>query len=181
MSGKKQPHNSDVETISGSGEASELSTLRQILFGAAQADIDERLAALEQKMLKRFAQSDDTTRRELKALSDEMHKGIDAVYQQVSSVDKQYDDKTNEIQNYAERLASELELSEANQKQEHDELQQRLDSAVQALTEKYDARFAQALEKLEQVTYELSSSKTDRKTLARLLATMAINLETDEQ
>jgi hypothetical protein len=37
------------------------------------------------------------------------------------------------------------------------------------------------MEQLSSVSNELHSSKTDRKTLAKLLATMATNLEDDEQ
>lgn len=181
MSGKEQQHTADVESLSTTAETTELTTLRQIVFGAAQADIDQRLAALEKIMLERFAESQSKTDSKLNAISEEMHKHVDELHLQLSSVDKQYDEKTTELQGYSDRLASELEMSDTNQKQDHDELAKRLDDAVQTLTAKYDARFAEALQKLEQVTKELSSSKTDRKTLAKLLATMAVNLETDEE
>jgi ABC-type transporter Mla subunit MlaD len=82
---------------------------------------------------------------------------------------------------YADKLASELEMSDTSGKQDSDELHSRLDKEVQALTEKYDAKLAEALQKLNQVTQELGSSKTDRKTLAKLLATVASNLETDQE
>ena len=43
----------------------------------------------------------------------------------------------------------------------------------------FSKRHQELLEKLQQVTSELSESKTDRKTLANLLSTMATNLATD--
>ena len=100
--------------------------------------------------------------------------------EKVNSVDQHHEDKTSELQSYADKLSSELEMSDAAGKQDSDELHNRVDKEVAQLTEKYDARFAEALERLDQVTKELSSTKTDRKTLAKLLATMAVNLETDE-
>lgn len=100
--------------------------------------------------------------------------------EKVNSVDQHHEDKTSELQSYADKLSSELEMSDAAGKQDSDELYNRVDKEVAQLTEKYDARFAEVLERLDQVTKELSSTKTDRKTLAKLLATMAVNLETDE-
>ncbi|GAC13630.1 hypothetical protein [Aliiglaciecola lipolytica] len=179
----KKSDNKDIveEAVNKSDEtSSELATLRQIVFGAAQADIENRLSVLENKMLERFQQSDQKLAEHVKELNTVMQNGFEDMQNKVNSVDKQYEDKTAELHAYADKLSSELEMSDTNGRQETDELHSRVDKEVALLTEKYDARFAEALERLDQVTKELSSTKTDRKTLAKLLATMAINLETDE-
>ncbi|MEP4891348.1 MAG: hypothetical protein ABJV04_15075 [Aliiglaciecola sp.] len=160
---------------------SELATLRQIVFGAAQADIELKLSQLESKMLERFQQSDQKLAAQVSELNKTMQNGFEELQLKVNSVDKMYDDKTSELNAYADKLSSELEMSDSNGRQETDELHTRVDKEVAMLTEKYDARFSEALERLDQVTKELSSTKTDRKTLAKLLATMAVNLETDEE
>ncbi|MBU2879507.1 MULTISPECIES: hypothetical protein [Alteromonadaceae] len=159
---------------------SELATLRQIVFGAAQADIEHRLSDLESRMLERFQQAEQKLAEHVKDLNKSMHNGFEDLQLKVNSVDKVYEDKTSELNAYADKLSSELEMSDTNGRQETDELHTRVDKEVAMLTEKYDARFAEALERLDQVTKELSSTKTDRKTLAKLLATMAVNLESDE-
>jgi ABC-type transporter Mla subunit MlaD len=71
-------------------------------------------------------------------------------------------------------------MAEANNKQENHVLHVRLDKEIKMLTAKFTEQLNQALDKLTQVSSELNSSKTDRKTLAKLLATVASNLETDE-
>ncbi|MDO6694885.1 hypothetical protein Q4574_16425 [Aliiglaciecola sp. 3_MG-2023] len=171
----------DAPAKSDSNSPSELATLRQIVFGAAQADIELRLSELEHKMLERFQQSDQQLSAKVNELNKSMQSGFDELQLRVNSMDKVYDDKTAELNAYANKLSSELEMSDNNGRQETDELHTRVDKEVAMLTEKYDARFAEALERLDQVTKELSSTKTDRKTLAKLLATMAVNLETDEE
>ena len=59
-------------------------------------------------------------------------------------------------------------------------MEQALDSGSQTLSHNFNEQLDQLKTHLESVSKELSSSKTDRKTLAKLLATMATNLEDDE-
>ena len=162
-------------------ERSELATLRQIVFGAAQHDIEDKIAALEKTMMERFEQTNQLIASEILKLSTTLQKGLDEAHEQTLAVDKCYDDKTAELNGVTDKLFSELEMSDASHKQDNDELHKVLEQAVAELTKKYDAQFTEALTKIEQVTAELSSSKTDRKTLAKLLAAMAVNLETDQQ
>lgn len=160
---------------------SELETLRSIVFGAAKSEIDERISQLEQAMLNSFAEAEKNLNKQVEKIQASLSQGIQTLEHQISSVDQQHDEKSGELKDYADKLASELEMTDASGKQDSDELHSRLDKEVQALTQKYDAKFAEALEKLNQVTQELGSTKTDRKTLAKLLATVASNLETDQE
>lgn len=180
MAGKKL-HNDDTQGNADQAEnISELATLRDIVFGAAKAQLENRLAELEKRMEESFQRAEERVNTHVQELSNAMKKGLDVLTEKVQSVDKYHEDKNTELLTYADKLSSELEMSDTTGRQEVDQLHTRVDTEVAQLTEKYDARFAEALDRLDQVTRELSSTKTDRKTLAKLLATMAINLETDE-
>ncbi|GAA0859591.1 hypothetical protein [Aliiglaciecola litoralis] len=159
---------------------SDLTTLRQIIYGAAKEELEKRVAELERRMEDSFQRAEATVNKQVQELTSAMKKGLEVLTEKVDSVDKHHDDKNTELFTYADKLSSEMEMSDTNSRQDVDQLHTRLDSEVAQLTEKYDARFAEALDRLDQVTRELSSTKTDRKTLARLLATMAVNLESDE-
>ncbi len=118
--------------------------------------------------------------KNINMLQERLDKGLQDMQVLLAEVDNKHEDKASELNAYADKLSSELEMADTNNRQENDELHNRLDKEVAALTKKYDAKLAEALDKLNQVTHELSNSKTDRKTLAKLLATVATNLETDE-
>lgn len=63
--------------------------------------------------------------------------------------------------------------------QDFKNIEQALDNESQSLSRNFNVQLEQLKSHLESVSNELSSSKTDRKTLAKLLATMATNLEDD--
>jgi len=168
---KKQATNPEKQPSSeNQGALSELDTLRNIVFGSAKAELEAQLAQLEQSFKTQFQN---------------MQKSMDThfanINEKINSVDHHHDEKSAELRAYSEKLSSELEMSDSSGRQDTDELHIRVDKEVATLTERYDAGISQALEKLEQVSKELSSSKTDRKTLAKLLATMATNLESDQE
>ena len=148
---------------------SELDTLRNIVFGSAKAELETKLAQMEQSVNIQFQNIQKSLDTHFANLSEK-----------IDSVDRNHDDKNAQLKAISEKLSSELEMSDTNGRQETDELHNRVDKEVAALKERYDEGISQALEKLEQVSKELSSTKTDRKTLAKLLATMATNLEADQ-
>ena len=151
------------------GSLSELDTLRNIVFGSAKAELELRLVQLEQSFNTQFEN-----------MQNSMDAHFEKLNEKINSVDHHHDEKNTELKSYAEKLSSELEMADSNGRQDTDELHNRVDKEVAALTERYEVGISQALEKLAQVSKELSSSKTDRKTLAKLLATMATNLEEDQ-
>lgn len=159
---------------------SELDQLRDIVFGAAKADIDSQLHALKNSMNDGFKKAEQALQSNMQIMQEKLDDGLKDLNALLRENDNRHEDKESELNAYADKLSSELEMADANNRQENDELHSRIDKEVSALTKKYDAKFAEALDKLNQVTHELSNSKTDRKTLAKLLATVATNLETDE-
>ncbi len=169
-----------VEAEQAESTSNELDTLRDIVFGQANRDIQKQLQALREHMDQSFDQFQQNLAKQVSLLQQHLERSEQAFAQQLQQLDQKHEDAEQALQQYADKLSSELEMSDTNSRQDADELHQRVDKEVTALTEKYDAKFVETLAKLEQVTQELSSTKTDRKTLAKLLATMAVNLETDD-
>jgi hypothetical protein len=160
-------------------QVSELDQLRDIVFGVAKADIEQRITSLEHRTDEHFKKMEVQNTANMKTLQAAMEDGFNKLDDQLTHSDQGQDQKNTEITAYADKISSELEMAEANNKQENDELHERLDKEIKLLTAKFTDQLNQALEKLTQVSSELNSSKTDRKTLAKLLATVASNLETD--
>ena len=77
-------------------------------------------------------------------------------------------------------LSSEHEMFASATQQDFKNIEQALDTESQSLTRNFNDELAQLKVHLESVSNDLTSSKTDRKTLAKLLATMATNLEDDQ-
>ena len=80
---------------------------------------------------------------------------------------------------YKAKLKSELEIAETAAKNDNDALEAHVVKELDALDTLFSQRHKELLERLQQVTSELSETKTDRKTLANLLSTMATNLTSD--
>lgn len=171
MASKNKETSIPEEQLSEEGQAtlSELDTLRNIVFGTAKAKLEAQLAQLEQSFNNQFQN-----------MQQSMDTHFATINEKINSVDHHHDEKNAELKAFSEKLSSELEISDTNGHQQTDELHSRVDKEIAALTERYDEGISQVLGKLEQVTKELGSSKTDRKTLAKLLATMATNLEADQ-
>jgi hypothetical protein len=160
--------------------SSELESLRHLVFGAAKSDIEQRISALEQHTEDSFTKIYLALEKNTTSLQTSMREGFNQLEEKLAHADQGQYEKAAELNAYADKISSELEMAETNSKQENDNLHNRLDKEIKTLTVKFTDQLNQALEKLTQVSSELNSSKTDRKTLAKLLATVASNLETDE-
>lgn len=159
---------------------SELDALRDIVFGNAKAELEAHIATLKDETTAAFKHMENELRKNVRAMQAALQDSVEQLTDRLERIDKLHEDKEAELQAYADKLSSELEMTDANSRQENDQLHNRVDQEVSELTKKYDAKLAEAMERLNQVTNELSTSKADRKTLAKLLASMATNLETDQ-
>lgn len=178
MANKQSSHPQDPEK--SSSPTSELDTLRHIVFGAAKADIEQRLSELSQLTTEHFQKLEQQIAQQMKQLHASMDDGLHRLEQQLAVADQHQDKKADELNAYADKISSELEMAETNNKQENDELHQRIDKEIKLMSDSFNEQLQQALSKLNQVSNELNTSKTDRKTLAKLLNTVATNLEADE-
>lgn len=119
----------ETTTKNMSSASLELEQLRQIVFGDAQAALEDQIMAL---------------RKDLAS------------------------------------LASEHEMFATATQQDLKQLEDSLDNESNTLASNFNQQMVELKAHLEKVSNELTSSKTDRKTLAKLLAAMATNLEDDE-
>ena len=182
MADKKSANNTKNQTPSTTESVAltELESLRNIVFGAAKSNIEQRISALEQHTEDSFNKMQLALENNTKSLQSTMREGFNQLEDKLALADQGQDEKAAKLNTYADKISSELEMAETNSKQENDDLHDRLDKEIKTLTEKFTNQLNQALERLTQVSSELNSSKTDRKTLAKLLATVASNLETDD-
>ncbi|MEP0176675.1 MAG: hypothetical protein ABJH28_17235 [Paraglaciecola sp.] len=164
-----------------SNPVSELDSLRNIVFGAAKSEIEQRISALEQQTLDSFKKMELLIEKNAKSLNASMQDGFNQLEDKLALADQGQEQKSAELNAYADKISSELEMAETSSKQETDELHKRIDTEVNELTIKFNHQLEEALAKLTQVSSELNSTKTDRKTLAKLLATVASNLETGDE
>ena len=158
----------------------ELDQLRQIVFGVAEQQLKKQIALtrsdLEQAL---HIQSVSFTNR-LDKMQENINQQFADVEQKMQHLDKTHDENEVVIQKDLASLASEHEMFATSTQQDFKSMEQALDSGSQTLSRNFNEQLEQLKTHLESVSKELSSSKTDRKTLAKLLATMATNLEDDE-
>jgi exonuclease VII large subunit len=169
-----------VNDKEASSEGSELDTLRNIVFGEAKTQLEQRIDGLEKRNQASFDKLEHLLEKNLTALQQKMAEEFQSLENKLAYADQSQDKKAEELNAYADRISSALEMAEANSKQENDELHDRLDRELKSLSDNFTLQLTQAIDKLNQVSSELNSSKTDRRTLAKLLASVASNLETGE-
>lgn len=159
---------------------SELDQLRNIVFGSAKADLDLRILELQSEVRSGFEQAAEMLKLQMSEMYSALQESVGSLEDRIGQVDSHYDYKTTEIDNNLEKLAEEVDANDAKHKQLDDDLHKRIDREIQTVTDQFTQKHNQTIDLLNQVKKELNSSKTDRKTLAKLLATVASNLETED-
>lgn len=158
----------------------ELTQLREILFGQTNRAFKADLASLESRINDNFA----TLNNQLEVQFNDIRKLIDNQVQDLShrleGANSSNSNVQNQLQATTDKLQSELEIAETSAKNDNDALEAHVVKELDSLENVFSKRHQELLERLQQVTSELSETKTDRKTLANLLSTMASNLATDQ-
>ena len=113
-------------------------------------------------------------------MQENINKRFTELEQKLQLFDKNHDDNEASIEKNLASLSSEHEMFTSATQQDFKNIEQASDHESQLLTGNFNEQLEQLKTHLEAVSNELSSSKTDRKTLAKLLATMATNLEDDQ-
>ena len=171
---------SAVTVESASNDAfGELEQLRLIVFGQAKAELETKIELLQENL---SADITDMNKQFTNSLND-LHQNMDTQFKALSvaiaDVDSSREANKAALDDTDSLLASQLEMAENAGKDDADRIHKRIDEEVNKLETTVDASMQNILEQLERVTTDLTSSKTDRKTLAQLLATMASNLDAD--
>jgi predicted nucleic acid-binding Zn-ribbon protein len=175
-----KPSNNVEAEPDDSQAGTELTQLREILFGQTNRAFKADLASLESRINDNFA----TLNNQLEVQFNDIRKLIDNQVQDLShrleGANSSNSNVQNQLQATTDKLQSELEIAETSAKNDNDALEAHVVKELDSLENVFSKRHQELLERLQQVTSELSETKTDRKTLANLLSTMASNLATDQ-
>ena len=170
---KKEPQQNETPV-------NELDQLRQIVFGVAEQQLKKQIALTRSDLEHALNTQSISFSHRLDKMQENINQRFSDIEQQIQHLDKTHDDNELVIQKDLANLASEHEMFATATQQDFKTMEQSLDSGSQTLSRNFNDQLEQLKTHLESVSKELSSSKTDRKTLAKLLATMATNLEDDE-
>ncbi|NRD74213.1 hypothetical protein HQQ94_13400 [Shewanella sp. VB17] len=178
MPNKKNNEKDKQESTSSLGE---LDQLRKIVFGDAQQQLIAKLTKLRSDT----EQAQDTQDKKFSLCIDKMQRDfiykLEELDKRINAVDKMHDDNEADIQKNHENLTCEHEMFAAATREDFKNIDQSLHNESDTLSKTFNDQLEQLKKHLEDVSKDLRFSKTDRKTLAQLLATMAINLEDDQR
>lgn len=158
----------------------ELEQLRQLIFGDAQQQLMTQITTMHHELEKALKAQEQSFSERLSKMQENIEQQFSSVDQRILFFDKTHDEHEASLQKDLTSLASEHEILATATQQDFKNMEQSLDSESNALASNFHEQLEQLKAHLEGVSKELSSSKTDRKTLAKLLATMATNLEDDQ-
>ncbi|UUO23331.1 hypothetical protein FGD67_08975 [Colwellia sp. M166] len=158
----------------------ELDQLRQIVFGAAEQQLKQQIASTRSDIEQALSKQNSSFNDRLVQMQENINKRFTELEQKLQLFDKNHDDNEASIEKNLASLSSEHEMFTSATQQDFKNIEQAIDHESQLLTGNFNEQLEQLKTHLEAVSNELSSSKTDRKTLAKLLATMATNLEDDQ-
>lgn len=175
------PTSDKLSSKTASNEAfNELEQLRLLVFGQAKQQLDARIDALQTQLQEETNMLQTQFNQRITALDEKLAEQHQQVIAQINDLaNVQESDKSELVQSHA-NLSSQLEMAENASKDDSSYIHKRIDDEVSKLEKEVDKATQDILLKLEQVTKELSGSKTDRKKLALLLSTMASNLDADD-
>ncbi|MBO1254973.1 hypothetical protein J3L16_04630 [Alteromonas sp. 5E99-2] len=163
---------------------SELTQLRHIVFGEAQQELDDKITSLKVDLTSQLSEFKQHHSQTITSLTDLINKNHQTLLSSLNESNIRHDEKSEHIEetlaSAKNQLSSEIEMTDASGKEDVDALHDRVDKEIRQLTQMLNDYKTQSLDKLSEVNNELNSSKTDRKTLAKLLAAMATNLEADD-
>jgi hypothetical protein len=174
-----KPNKAESNTEKEDPALAELEQLRFIVFGEAKKSIETRIESIHKELSNAINVLREHQIKQASEMQAQFESSLEALDKKLQNVDTHHEENHSTVIKANEILNSHLEIAESAGKDDADALHDRIDKEMAAITATFDSKYAEAMEKLAKVTHELTDTKTDRKTLARLLATMATNLETD--
>lgn len=159
---------------------SELEQLRLLVFGQAKQQLDQRIDELQQRVSDELDMQQKQFNERFSEMSTHIEQQHQAVLANLAELNNTQETDKAELIEANKTLSSQLEMTENASKDDFVAMQKRIDHEVNQLESGLDKAKHEILAQLEQVTKELSGSKTDRKKLALLLANMASNLDADD-
>lgn len=167
-----------------STDVSPLAQLQDIVFGEAQRAMTQKIDDLAATFNQHISQLKEAHQVSVSSLQSSITQLEKSILNKLNESNQAFDKKTQDLQqdiaSTKTQLSSEIEMTDTSGKEDIEAVHSRIDQELRDINALLNEYKAQTLEKLSDVNNELNSSKTDRKTLAKLLATMATNLEADE-
>lgn len=157
----------------------ELEQLRQIVFGDAHQQLVNEMTTMQNAFESALKSQEQNFLARLDKMQTNHEQQFLSLEKRINLSDKNHDENEANLQKNISDLASEHEILVTTTQEDFKNITQSLSSESTTLSVQFSEQLEQLKEHLDQVSHELSSSKTDRKTLAKLLATMATNLEDD--
>jgi len=179
---RQEDSNSLIETneLQVPSPANELEQLRHIVFGEAQNRLINQISLLRSDMETAINNQEKKFFEHLTQIKESTEQQFVELDNKLQVIDSIHDDNEGNLQKNIDNLSSEHDLFSETTQQSLKNLEQSIVNESATLSNNFDTQLEQLKSYLENVSKDLSSSKTDRKTLASLLATMATNLQ-DEQ
>jgi hypothetical protein len=174
MSDKKIKQENQQEAVN---PLTELEQLRHIIFGEAQNKLNDQIMTLRSDLEKSLSNQKQAFSDQLAKLQQITEQKFSELNNKLQSIDNTHDDNESNLQKHIDNITSEHEMFATTTQQDFKAMEQALDNESSTLANNFNEQLEQLKAYLENVSTELSSSKTDRKTLAKLLATMATNLQ----
>jgi len=157
----------------------ELTQLREILFGQSNRAFKADLESLETKINDNFQQLNRQLEEQFHDIRKLIDTQVNSLSSRLESANSNNSNVQSQLHSTTDKLQSELEIAETTAKNDNDALEAHVVKELESIENLFNTRHKELLARLQQVTSELSETKTDRKTLANLLSTMASNLATD--
>ncbi|WDD96763.1 hypothetical protein [Thalassomonas actiniarum] len=158
----------------------ELEQLRNLVFGAARQKLVTQITSMHNELKQALSTQEQSFCDRISKLQQNIEQQFSQMDKKIQLLDKAHNNTEADLQKSLTGLASEHETFAATTEHDFKEMDKSLNNESTLLANSFNEKLEQLNAHLEEVSKELSSSKTDRKTLAKLLATMATNLEDDQ-
>lgn len=166
----------------GGPEIGSLDKIRDILFGNQMQERDQRLARLEEHLLREYTSFQEETRKRLDSLEAYIQKEVNSLIEQLKKDQAEREETQKQLAQELKELIQSWEskitqVNEQTNAMERDTHQQIL-SLSKSLSEQMQQKTQEILA-IEQKNQELRTNKTDYSTLAAIFAELAARLNNE--
>ncbi len=171
---------SSAERVSPSDDGS-LEKVRDILFGAQSREFDQRVQALEQRLLQESANLREEVTCSLESLKAHFTQEVSKLTHDIQEEKAGRKNSLADVEKVIQSLQANIEgqFSNLTQQtiQQHAAIEQQITQEKTALNKNYDQRFAELQQQFQESLQLLKKEKTDRAVLAEMLMDLALRLK----
>jgi hypothetical protein len=176
---KKNNKKETINSTETTDPQAQLKEIQQLLFGEQIAGVNQSIENLSLQSQKQFAEMDKQIKKSIELLKTDLNKQLDELSQHVEKLSADSQNRDALLEDETSSLQQELNAFQAQTESAQNDLEKLLFSEGDKLSVDLNSKYKELLEKLNSASGDLSESKTDRKTLAKLLVNMANSLEGD--